>query len=74
MPMLAISIILLTIYVILYSQKLETVFSNILNISNWLEFLIYAVAISTFGYLIAFMIIFTKEQRAIFIGKIRGRF
>ena len=49
-------------------------FSNILNISNWLEFLIYAVAISTLGYLIAFMIIFTKEQRAIFIGKIRGRF
>ena len=49
-------------------------FSNILNISNWLEFLIYAVVISTFGYLVAFMIIFTKEQRAIFIGKIRGRF
>lgn len=35
MPMLAISIILLTIYVILYSQKLETVFSNILNIIAW---------------------------------------
>ncbi|WP_086225149.1 MULTISPECIES: MATE family efflux transporter [Campylobacter] len=48
--------------------------SNMLSVTNWLEFLLCCTLMSGLGYLVGFVMIFNLAQRAIFIAKIRGRF
>lgn len=48
--------------------------SKMLEISSWVEFIVYASGISILGYLIAFVMIFDKSQKSSFIRKIRGKF